>query len=128
MAGVKAAPPSDFTGKQREGAQQAVAEEQAVRASELSMVTAAEVAANEEDLFDPKTGQSLGKIETVKLSSKDKEVAIRVVEDVDDMTFGAGNTYTFKVGQSYKVPLNVAKHLDRLNLVWGGLPKSVYEQ
>jgi len=36
---------------------------------------------------------------------------IRVVEDIENMTLGAGNNYSFKAGQKYSVTQQVATHL-----------------
>jgi hypothetical protein len=118
---IKTARPSDFTGTQREAAAAAAADELAKRKDQISTAQRIEAQANETDLFDPSTGKSLGAANSISIDPAKKEVVIQVVEDVEDMTLGAGNNYSFKVGMKYKVPEYVAKHLDRLGLVWGGL-------
>ncbi len=120
MLTIKTAKPSDFTGVEREKAAAAAAEEVAHRQNELSMSNQLIVEANENDLFDPESGASLGKAASVPIDPEKKEVVIRVVEDIEDMTFGAGTHYTFKVGQKYRVKENIAKHLDKLGLLYGG--------
>jgi len=34
-----------------------------------------------------------------------------VVDDIEAMTFGAGNFYTFRAGQKYEVSRDLAEHL-----------------
>jgi hypothetical protein len=48
----------------------------------------------------------------------DDSVVVRVAEDVDNMTFGYGNTYHFKAGGKYKVPTGVAERLQDLGLLY----------
>lgn len=117
---IKTAKPSDFTGRQREEAAAAAADELAKREGQITMMQQVEVEQKENEIFDPKSGGSLGEIASVKVDPKKKEVVIQVVEDIDNMTYGAGSHFTFKVGQKYKVTENIAKHLDDLGLLWGG--------
>lgn len=49
--------------------------------------------------------------EAVVVGSHDDSVEIRVVETIENMTLGAGNNYSFKAGQKYKVTKAVAAHL-----------------
>lgn len=144
---IKAAKPSDFTGRQREEAAEAAADELAKREGQITMMQQIEVQTKENEVFDPETGKSLGEVgsvptevdvevpeepvapkveapkaktaKAVKVKSV-KKVTIQVVEDVNDMTYGAGTHYQFLVGQKYSVTENIAKHLDSLGLLWGG--------
>jgi hypothetical protein len=43
---------------------------------------------------------------------------IRVNSDLKDVTIGAGNLYTFLEGEKYRVPMNVADHLEEKGYVW----------
>ena len=43
--------------------------------------------------------------------ASDDHVEIRVIENIENMTLGAGNNYNFKAGQKYKVTHQVAQHL-----------------
>lgn len=43
---------------------------------------------------------------------------IRVNEDLDNVTIGAGNHYSFEMGVRYRVPLHVALHLEEKGYVW----------
>jgi len=47
-------------------------------------------------------------------NDKDETVVIRVVEDIENMTFGAGNYYSFKAGQKYEVSVKLARRLKSL--------------
>lgn len=47
-----------------------------------------------------------------------KAVVIRVNTDLEDVTIGAGNNYTFLEGQRYKVPLHVAQHLEEKGFIY----------
>lgn len=48
----------------------------------------------------------------------DKYATVRVNTAIKDMTYGAGNYYTFEVGPKYKVPLVLAEYLDSLGYLW----------
>lgn len=45
-------------------------------------------------------------------------VTIRVNEDLDNVTIGVDNHYNFQAGRQYKVPKNVADHLEEKGYVW----------
>ena len=47
----------------------------------------------------------------IEVGGSDATVVIRVVEDIENMTLGAGNNYSFKAGQKYSVTQAVATHL-----------------
>lgn len=47
-----------------------------------------------------------------------EKVVIRVNCDLEDVTLGYGNTYTFAEGRKYRVPLWIAEHLEERGLVW----------
>lgn len=110
--------PGDHTGVAREKAAAAAAAEQEEASKRLSMVRQVELDSNNSDVFDPATEESLGAFESIELK-KNVDVVIRVVEDIDDMTFGAGTSYTFKVGKQYKVSQELAEELSRLGYVQG---------
>ena len=114
---IKAAKPSDFTGRQREEAAEAAADELAKREGQITMMQQIEVQTKENEVFDPETGKSLGEVgsvptevdvevpeepvapkveapkaktaKAVKVKSV-KKVTIQVVEDVNDMIDQAG--------------------------------------
>jgi hypothetical protein len=45
-------------------------------------------------------------------------VVIRTITDIDDMSYGVGNTYTFKAGVKYRVPKSLADYLEQLGYIW----------
>ena len=47
----------------------------------------------------------------IEVGTQEDTVVIRVVENIENMTLGAGNNYSFKPGQKYSVTRNVAQHL-----------------
>lgn len=115
--------PGDYTGKQRQQMAEENAEELAQAAKQMSMIQQVEVETNELDAFDPASGESLGRAATLKVDDAEQFALIKVVEEIQDMTFGAGNNYSFEVGKQYKVPLLLAEYLDDLGYVWGGVQK-----
>jgi hypothetical protein len=108
------AKPTDATGVMRERIQAQAAEEQAERAVEMSMATAQAKVKFETEVIDATIPERQTVIvdEAVTVgNSSNESVEIRVVEDIENMTLGAGNTYNFKAGQKYKVTKQVALHL-----------------
>jgi muramidase (phage lysozyme) len=112
--------PLDATGKAAEKAAKAKAKELADRADEISLVNQAEAESLQNDVFDPKHQDVviLDEIEELGVSTTNDMVVIRTVADIDEMTFGVGNTYTFKQGRKYKVPAALADYLEQLGYIW----------
>jgi hypothetical protein len=109
------AKPTDFTGRQREELLAANAEELARRATEMSTATAAEAIRMETevvDLSEPSRPTTvIDEVESVGVELNDDFTVIRVAEDLEMVTIGVGNHYSFKAGQKYKVATAVANHL-----------------
>lgn len=108
------AKPTDATGVMREKLQAEAAEVQEERAAEMSMATAKAKVKLETEVIDATIPERQTVIvdEPVTVGkTNDTTVEIRVIEDIENMTLGAGNTYSFKAGQKYKVTQNVAQHL-----------------
>ena len=59
----------------------------------------------------PTTTTIVDEVESVGVDLSDEYDVIRVAEDIQAMTIGAGNTYDFKAGKKYKVTKHVAAHL-----------------
>ena len=126
MAGARKAP-GDFTGRQTEIATAEAQAELKERADQISMAQQVDMEIIETDVFDPSSGDSLGKFEVVEMEimspatgkTESDQVIIRVIEDIDDMVFGYGNRYTFKAGQKYKVDKALAQHLDECGYLLG---------
>ena len=116
MAGTPKTRASDFTGRQREKAAKAHAEEQQERANEMSMATAKAQVALENDVIDLSVPNLPVTVEEVEVELAEKEAIIRVNEDLD-MSFGS-DRYDLKVGPKYKVPQHIADHLEEKGLLW----------
>jgi hypothetical protein len=115
------AKPTDATGRQREAQQAAFAEEQAEAAQTLSMATAQKAIALETEVIDATVPNRATVIvdEPTIVASEGKTVTIRVVEDIEGMTFGAGNFFSFKAGQKYQVQQDLARHLEEKGYLSG---------
>lgn len=105
--------PTDVTGRKRDELAAANAEALQERANEMSLATAeAKVKLETEVLDATKPNRTTVVVEEVtKVGTQDDVVEIRVIADVENMTLGAGNNYSFKAGQKYAVTKAVANHL-----------------
>lgn len=113
--------PLDATGKAAEDAAKRNAAELKKRESELSISRQAEAELLETGVFDPKKPDApilLDEIEEVGVAVNNDKVVIRTITDIDDMTYGVGNTYTFKAGVKYSVPRDLADYLEGLGYIW----------
>jgi hypothetical protein len=84
------------------------------RASEMSMATAQAKVKLETEVIDATvpSRQTIIVDEPVTVgATNDDSVEIRVTENIENMTLGSGNNYSFKAGQKYKVTKHVAQHL-----------------
>lgn len=107
------AKPGDVTGRKREELAAQNVEAIQARAEEMSLATAEAAIKLETEVIDATTpNQKVVVVEEVTKAANQKDtVVIRVVENIDSMTFGTGNHYTFKAGQKYEVNRNLANHL-----------------
>jgi hypothetical protein len=55
-------------------------------------------------------------VEEVRLEEPYKVIITNTT--LEQMTFGAGQHYTFEEGRKYRVPLQIAKHLASKGLLW----------
>ena len=113
--------PLDATGKAAEQAAKKNAEALKKRKEEISIATQLETESLEKDVFDPKKPDAplvLDEIENVGVSTAGDRVIIRTITDIDDMSYGVGNTYTFKAGVKYRVPRSLADYLEQLGYIW----------
>lgn len=110
----------DYTGRMREKLAADHAEAVRAREDQLAMVTAANFAEDMSTVTDVVGDRQETQItengEVVYVEAP--AVTIRVNSDVNQMTFGVGNTYTFKEGHQYRVTAELARHLEELGLVW----------
>ncbi len=106
---------TDFTGRQRDQLAQEALEKQQEAANNMAMATAEAAIKAETEVLD---ATKPNRIETVvvddikKTGASGATVVIRVAEDIESMTFGAGNYFSFKAGQKYEVTPEVANHLE----------------
>lgn len=113
--------PLDATGKAAEAAAKKNAAELRKRKDEISISAQIEAESLEKDIFDPKKPDAplvLDEIENVGVSTAGDMVVIRTITDVEDMTYGVGNNYTFKAGVKYRVPAHLAAYLEQLGYIW----------
>ena len=113
--------PLDATGKAAEQAAKKNAEALKKRKEEISIATQLEADSLEKDVFDPKKPDAplvLDEIENVGVSTAGDMVVIRTITDIDDMSYGVGNTYTFKAGVKYRVSRSLADYLEQLGYIW----------
>jgi ferritin-like protein len=114
-----------MTGRAAELAAKQNAEELAKRKDEISISRAAEKELLETAVFDPKNPEKpilIDEIEELGVSVKNDKVVIRTIADIEDMTYGVINgtpqSYTFKSGQKYSVPRDLAAYLEGLGYIW----------
>lgn len=113
--------PLDATGRAAENAAKANAKALKDRADEISISRAQEAELLETAVFDPKHPDQpilIDEIEQVGVNINNDNVVIRTITDIEDMTYGVGNTYTFKAGQKYSVPKGLASYLEQLGYIW----------
>ncbi len=125
MAQARTAKPkqSDFTGRERDKAMAEAAKEVKERKAQMSMATSQAQQEFDEGVHDPRVPDSPTIVDEVEdlggvAVAEQPDVVIRVNEDIEEMTYGYGNTYNMKAGGRYKVPKKVADHLETLGLVW----------
>ena len=113
--------PLDATGRAAETAAKKNAAELRKRKDEISIAAQIEAESLEKDVFDPKQPDAplvLDEIENVGVSTAGDMVVIRTITDIDEMTYGVGNSYTFKAGVKYRVPVALASYLEQLGYIW----------
>jgi hypothetical protein len=113
--------PLDATGRAAETAAKKNAAELKKRKDEISIAAQIEAESLENDVFDPKNPDAplvLDEIENVGVSTAGDMVVIRTITDIEDMTYGVGNTFTFKAGVKYRVPAQLAGYLEQLGYIW----------
>ena len=113
--------PQDMTGRAAEDAAKRNAAELAARKDEISISRQQEEVSLANDVFDPKKPDApivIDEIENVGVKLANDTVVIRTIADIEDMTYGVGNLYTFKQGVKYRVPRDLADYLESLGYVW----------
>ena len=113
--------PLDATGRAAEQAAKKNAKILQDRKDEISIAAQIEAESLANDVFDPKKPDAplvLDEIEEVGVSVANDYVIIRTITDIEEMTYGVGNHYSFKAGVKYKVPSGLADYLEQLGYVW----------
>lgn len=118
MATQKARP-QDYTGRQRQKLAAEHAEVVRAREDQIAMATAAqaEVDSGLHDYVGTRQVTELNEQgDVVYVEPEAKTIIVNTT--IEDMTFGAGNLYSFKEGQQYRVPAALADYLEELGYVW----------
>lgn len=113
--------PLDATGAAAEKAAKQNAAELRKRQDEISTSRKQEEAELSTNVYDPKRPDQpilIDEIEEVGVSVNNDKVIIRTITDIEEMTYGVGNQYTFKAGVKYSVPRDLANYLESLGYVW----------
>lgn len=116
--------PRDLTGTRK----QQLLVERAKEVEEAQQRLSMQSVQRKRDLDTPVTlgadGRALHEVEIVDPSEagpveiEPDWATIRVTDTLEHVTVGQGTDFSFEEGQVYKVPMYVAKHLDRLGYVW----------
>ena len=113
--------PLDATGRAAEQAAKKNAKALQDRKDEISIAAQVEAETLETNVFDPTNAAApivLDEIENVGVSTANNSVIIRTITDIDDMTYGVGNTLSFKAGVKYRVSPDLANYLEELGYIW----------
>jgi ferritin-like protein len=113
----------DFTGRQKAALEKEHAEELAKRSEEMSVAAQVEAAQIESEVIDVTESPAaptviVDSVEEIGVTLADETIIIRVNEDIMDMTYGAGNMYTFLQGRKYKVSKDLASWLEEKGYLW----------
>jgi hypothetical protein len=112
--------PTDFTGRQRDELVAQQLEDQAAQQNAAAVAQAEAARKVETEVIDATQPMKAEPVilDTVTKSEDSKAtVTIRVSDNIEAMTFGAGNYYSFKAGQKYEVTPEVAAHLEEKGYV-----------
>lgn len=111
---------TDFTGSMKAKLEKEREAELARRRDEITLAAQAAADEAETQILDvTKTPEIPVVVDEVQVVTNDDEdaVVIRTNEDLDQVTIGQ-TTYNFVAGRKYKVPRNVAFHLDEKGRLW----------
>jgi hypothetical protein len=113
--------PTDATGIARAKEIKKNSDEIKRRSDELTTLASVEAHRLETEVFDPKKEDEtivIDEVVTLGAELADDSIIVRLVADIDSMTWGYGNDFTFKAGVKYKVPRDLANHLDSLGYLY----------
>lgn len=110
--------PQDYTGRQKEKLAAEHAEVVRAREDQLAMATAAQAELDDQvrDLAgDRQVTQTTDDGEVIYVEAPAQTIR---VNSTFDMSYGIGNNYSFEEGKQYRVPADIARHLDELGYLW----------
>ena len=109
------AKPGDVTGRQRQEQAAAFEIEQQEAASQMSLATAqAKIAVDTEIIDATKPTPTVTVVDPVTEIVTDEEedfVVVRILENIESMTWGPGNFHSFRAGSRVKMRKDMARHL-----------------
>lgn len=114
--------PGNLTGKKKEEMAAEHAEEVKAREGEIALMNAA--AEQEKAETVNYSGEAVTNddvkeaVAQKQVEVKEKTRVIRVNENIEQMTFGRGTSYDFEVGRTYKVPAELADHLEEIGYIY----------
>lgn len=112
--------PLDTTAHKAAAANRRVAKAKQAEQDEVVMAQA-QAAAAAEQVQNPQVQRApivVDEIEEIGVSLGNDLVVIRTIVDIEDMTYGVGNVFSFKKGQKYSVPRHMAYYLQDLGYLW----------
>lgn len=121
MATTSRPKPTDATGRARAAEIKKNTEELKRRSEELATIAADEAKRLETEVYDPKVEDTpliVDEVVTVGTDLGDDFTVVRLIADIETMTWGYGNEYSFKAGVKYKVPKELAIHLEGLGYLY----------
>lgn len=107
----------DLTGIKTQELQAAHAEELAEKASQLTMLQAANTAEKMQPVDLSGGDTAVVHDGDVQVEVKKPKMRVKAMADVE-CTVGVGNHYTLEEGRTYDLPRHVAEHLLEKGLVW----------
>jgi hypothetical protein len=108
--------PQDFTGREADRLAKERDEAAQERAAEITMTqqAQAEVKGEVVDYVSPPSApEPSGPVEV-----RQPHRTVRINTDLEKVTYGAGTSYDFEAGRTYKLPSDFADHLDDKGFVW----------
>lgn len=141
MATAARPKPTDATGVARAKATKANEAEIKARQDEISTTHAKQAAQLTDEILDPRIDAptappeqvtdgrivepepapvvtSENEIVVAAVGLADDSVVIRTIADIERMTWGYGNEFSFVAGQKYRVPKDLAEHLESLGYLY----------
>lgn len=122
MAPTSRPKPTDATGKARAAAIKQNSEALKARQDEITTIAADEARRLETEILDPTVNAPVEVVDEIIDTGSpelgDDMVVIRLIADIEQMTFGYGNNYSFKAGARYKVSRDLADHLESLGYLY----------